>query len=101
MSDLDDLLQRLAAAEGAAESRRFLAPCVPGARLRRRVSSLVHTYRPDPADFTGWGWFLPADERTAMLEEEASLPDVARYLEGKTMRREIFIPGRMVNFVVS
>ncbi len=27
--------------------------------------------------------------------------NVARHLEGKTIRREIFVPGRMVNFVVS
>ena len=27
--------------------------------------------------------------------------NVARHLEGKTIRREIFVPGRMINFVVS
>ena len=35
------------------------------------------------------------------LAAARALENVARYLEGKTMRREIFIPGRMVNFVVS
>lgn len=28
-------------------------------------------------------------------------PNVARHLEGKTMRREIYVPGRLVNLVVS
>ncbi|MBI3963543.1 MAG: class I tRNA ligase family protein, partial [Candidatus Kerfeldbacteria bacterium] len=28
------------------------------------------------------------------------LPNVARYLEGKTIRKRIYVPGRLVNFVV-
>ncbi len=35
------------------------------------------------------------------LAAARGLENVARFLEGKTMRREIFVPGRMINFVVS
>ena len=44
-----------------------------------------------PADVT-------KDDALAAARAEAN---VVRHLEGKTLRREIFIPGRMVNFVVS
>jgi leucyl-tRNA synthetase len=36
-----------------------------------------------------------------VLEQARSLDNVARNLEGKTVRREIYVPGRLVNFVVS
>ena len=34
------------------------------------------------------------------LEAARQEPNVARYLEGKTVAREIFVPKRMINFVV-
>ena len=37
----------------------------------------------------------------AVLEQARSLDNVAKNLEGKTVRREIYVPGRLVNFVVS
>ncbi len=46
-------------------------------------------------------------EIAADLSEEAVLSlarsddNVARYLDGKTLRREIYVPGRIVNFVVA
>ena len=36
-----------------------------------------------------------------VLEQARALENVARNLEGKTIRREIYVPGRLVNFVVS
>jgi len=36
-----------------------------------------------------------------VLAEARTLDNVARNLEGKTVRREIYVPGRLVNFVVS
>jgi leucyl-tRNA synthetase len=44
---------------------------------------------------------IAADASKADVLAAARLEDnVARYLEGKTMRREVYVPGRIVNFVV-
>ena len=39
--------------------------------------------------------------KDAMLAAARDEPNVARYLEGGTVRKEIAVPGRLVNFVVS
>jgi leucyl-tRNA synthetase len=36
-----------------------------------------------------------------VLEMARTEPNVVKFLEGKTIRKEIFVPGRLVNFVVS
>jgi leucyl-tRNA synthetase len=41
-----------------------------------------------------------ADEATAVAIARSN-PDVEKYIEGKTIRRVIFVPGRILNFVVS
>jgi leucyl-tRNA synthetase len=38
--------------------------------------------------------------KEAALEAARAEPNVARHLEGKTVRKEIVVPGRLVNFVV-
>jgi leucyl-tRNA synthetase len=44
---------------------------------------------------------VPADaEKAAVLDAARSHDNVARFLDGKTIRREIYVPGRIVNFVV-
>ena len=44
---------------------------------------------------------IPADAaKDAVLAQARTDENVARHLEGKTMRREIYVPGRIVNFVV-
>jgi len=40
------------------------------------------------------------DKDTA-LAAARTLENVVRFTEGNTLRREIFVPGRMINFVVS
>jgi hypothetical protein len=76
-----DLIQRLAAQEARAAEGLFLAPCVPGAKVRVRVAGMVRTYWPRPSDMEGWGLFRAADASTAAFVEEPALPEVARYLE--------------------
>ena len=45
---------------------------------------------------------VPADAgKDAVLAAARSEPNVARFLEGKTIRKEIFVPGRLVNFVAT
>jgi len=44
---------------------------------------------------------FPADATKETLEKEAlSLPEIQKYLEGKTVRKTIVVPKRMINIVV-
>ncbi|QXD17162.1 leucine--tRNA ligase [Rhodocaloribacter litoris] len=44
---------------------------------------------------------VPADaDKAAVLATARAHQNVARHLDGKTIRREIYVPGRIVNFVV-
>lgn len=45
---------------------------------------------------------VPADaSKDAILDQARSDENVVRHIEGKTMRREIYVPGRIVNFVAN
>ena len=45
---------------------------------------------------------VPRDcDKATILDTARALPLVARQLEGKTIRREIYVPGRIVNFVAN
>ena len=39
-------------------------------------------------------------EKEKVLDEARAISNVARHLEGKQLRREIYVPGKIVNFVV-
>ncbi|HKS30689.1 MAG TPA: hypothetical protein VJS44_23000 [Pyrinomonadaceae bacterium] len=80
MTDVRNLLKRVAAEEEALRSRLFLAPCVRGGRVRTRVSGLVYSFAVIPREFEGWGIFRPQSEREAELVEEAGLERVSEYL---------------------
>jgi len=41
-----------------------------------------------------------AKNKDFVLAEAKKLDGVKRHLEGKTLRKEIFVPGRIVNLVV-
>jgi hypothetical protein len=78
--DVLDILSRVAAEEASFRDTRFVAPCVPGGRVRARIAGLVRTFAPRPPEFGGWGVFTPDGDATARLVEEADLPLVAAYL---------------------
>jgi leucyl-tRNA synthetase len=43
---------------------------------------------------------VPTDaDKDEILATAKAQPNVARHLEGKTILKEIFVPGRLVNFV--
>jgi leucyl-tRNA synthetase len=45
---------------------------------------------------------VPSDAaKEAILDQARTDENVVRHLEGKTMRREIYVPGRIVNFVAN
>nr|CAA9294911.1 FIG00870579: hypothetical protein [uncultured Armatimonadetes bacterium] len=80
MTDIRNLLSRIAADEAAFQETQFLAPCVRGGQVRAKVAGFVQTFAPRPADFEGWGVFQPAGDRAARVVEEAGLPLVSEYL---------------------
>jgi hypothetical protein len=81
MEEFQQLLKRIAEEEQALQSRSFLAPCVPGGKVRARVAGMVQTFLPRPRRFEGWGIFQPYDARNARVIAEAELPLVAEYLK--------------------
>lgn len=81
MTDIHKLLHQIASAEAKLQSTQFLAPCVKGGKVCTRVAGMVYTFTPKPGKFEGWGIFQPVDEQTAMLVEEADLPQISAYLQ--------------------
>ena len=83
MPDIRALINKLAAEEAALHATRFLAPCLPGLRVCVRVSGLLYTFRPAPADanFEGWGIFRARDAQIAEVIGEATLPQIVKYLQ--------------------
>src|SRR5262245_24710592 len=84
-----DLIESVTRDEERRREAPFLAPCVPGGRLRVRVGRLVAELAPEPVDFEGWGVFRQEGDRRAVLVEEAGLPLVDRYLA-------LFAPVRLL-----
>ncbi|MHB2015873.1 MAG: hypothetical protein ACYCW6_02895 [Candidatus Xenobia bacterium] len=80
MPDLRRLMTSFAQAEEAFKKSRFLAPCVRGGQVRTRIVGVISTFRPEPADYHGWGIFEPRDARVARHVEDADLPLVEKYL---------------------
>jgi hypothetical protein len=81
MADIRNLLNQIAAQESQLRDTEFLAPYVAGGAVRTRVANIVYTFKPQPEDFEGWGIFQPANETTAAVIEEPSLPQLAEYLQ--------------------
>lgn len=79
MTDVRKLIAKLGAQEAALMGTSFLAPCLPGSRVRTRLQGLVREFSP-PADFEGWGIFAPESERSARLVEPADPLAVCEYL---------------------
>ena len=81
MFDIHALLNRLETQERELLTRKFIAPCTRGGRVRTQIDGLVCIFRPQPRDFSGWGMFQPADTKTAKLLETASLNRIEEYLQ--------------------
>lgn len=100
MADIDNLLNQIAAQETQLQDTEFLAPCVQGGQVRTSVANLIYTFTPQPADFEGWGIFCPVDEKKAEVVEEASLPQLAEYLNLlKPLRLRLAYPLRSLTWL--
>ena len=78
---LDDILNRLAAAEEEFLAREFLAPVPRGGRVQVRIVGVVCQLMVEPPDFEGWGVFRPLSHSAARLVRPARLAERQRYLE--------------------
>ena len=100
MADIDNLLNQIAAQETQLQDTEFLAPCVQGGKVRTSVANLIYMFTPQPSDFEGWGIFRPVDEKMAEVVEEASLPQLAEYLNLlKPLRLRLAYPLRSLTWL--
>jgi hypothetical protein len=79
--DVNELLNRLAAAEDEFLRQEFLAPALRGGLVRVRIGGALCRIRIMPADFEGWGVFRPQSHTDAQLVRPASLTERRRYLD--------------------
>lgn len=80
LAKIHDILKKLSRGEGALRASEFVAPCVPGEKVRARVEGLWYAFTPRPEDFEGWGIFLPESEKEATLAGEADPEMISQYL---------------------
>jgi hypothetical protein len=78
---LDDVLNRLAAAERQFLGSEFLAPVPRGGVVQVRIAGVVCALKVKPRDFEGWGVFRATSHTTAELVRPARLAERQRYLE--------------------
>ncbi len=74
---------------GRRASRRFVAPCVRGGRIRARVDDVMLTWCPTPRRYEGWGLFEALDLRQAVVLAHAGPDEVTRWLEGCEQARVV------------
>lgn len=77
---IDDILNRLEAAENDFLQRDVLAPVLPGRGVIVRIAGIVCTLRVRGKRFTGWGVLRPQSLQTATLLRPAALAEIAAYL---------------------
>lgn len=80
-TNVKNLLERLAVQENELQGKHFLAPAVRGGQVRTKLDGLLYTFKPQPADFEGWGIFSPHSETEARLVEEADAFQTAEFLQ--------------------
>lgn len=79
-SNVNKLLDQLAAKEEAFLKQQFLAPALPGGVVAVRIAGVVCRVKIEPRHFTGWGVFEPVSHSEAIVARTASLAERRRYL---------------------
>ena len=80
MADIHTLMAELAQQEQALQTQTFLAPCLPGGKVRTRIAGMIYTFDPEPKDREGWGLFQARTPSTATWLETAAPYQVDEYL---------------------
>lgn len=78
---IDDILNKLEAAENDFLQRDVLAPVLPGRGVIVRIVGIVCSLRVTGRRFTGWGVLRPESLKTAQFVRPATLAEVAGYLK--------------------
>ena len=78
---IDDILNRLEAAESDFLQREVLAPVLPGRGVVVRIAGIICTLTVTGKRFAGWGVLRPQTLKTAALVRPATLAEVAAYLK--------------------
>ena len=78
---IDDILNRLEAAESDFLQREVLAPVLPGRGVVVRIAGIICTLAVTGKRFAGWGVLRPQTLKTAALVRPATLAEVAAYLK--------------------
>jgi len=77
---IDDILNRLEAAENDFLQRDVLAPVLPSRDVIVRIAGVICTLAVTGKRFTGWGVLRPQSLKTAALVRPAMMAEVAAYL---------------------
>jgi hypothetical protein len=77
---VNDALNRLAAAEEQFLTREFLAPVLRGSLVHVRIAGVICQLEVQPPAFEGWGIFRPVSHSEARLVRPARLAERQRYL---------------------
>jgi hypothetical protein len=78
---VNQLMNRLAAAEEQFLACEFLAPVPRGGQVRVRIAGVICNLKVEPADFEGWGVFRPASHTVARFARRPGLAERRRYLQ--------------------
>ncbi|HET9981632.1 MAG TPA: hypothetical protein VFQ32_14385 [Ktedonobacterales bacterium] len=78
---IDDILNRLEAAENDFLQRDVLAPVLPGRDVIVRIAGIICTLAVTGKRFTGWGVLRPQSLKAAALVRPATLAEVTAYLK--------------------
>ncbi len=77
---IDDILNRLEAAEQDFLLSSLLAPVLPGQPVRVRIAGVVCQLQADDPKFEGWAILRPTSREQAKIERPATLAEVSAYL---------------------
>ncbi|HEY9809774.1 MAG TPA: hypothetical protein V6D13_10650 [Halomicronema sp.] len=80
MKKINHLLNQISEQENQLLKTQFLAPYLPGGKLRTKVAGMIYTFTPQLHNFEGWGIFQPTSPQHAKLIETAGLPEIEEYL---------------------
>jgi hypothetical protein len=81
MKNLHKLLRSISEAEQHLQASEFVAPCLPNEKVSAKLGGLVYQFQPEPADFEGWGIFLPEGNKRATLVGEADAQMISSFLK--------------------
>jgi hypothetical protein len=78
---MNDIFNKLAAAEEKFFNAEFLSPVLRGQPVRVRIAGITVELRVQPRNFEGWGIFRANDQKTARFVREPNMTEKREYLD--------------------